>query len=207
MISPLDRKLLRDIGKMKGQVFAVSVVMACGLAMMIMTRSLILTLETTRSTYYQENAMADIFVTLKRAPLSVVSELEVLPGVAIVEPRVAVDVTLDLPGLAEPATGHMISLPEDGGPQKLNRLFLRTGRLPRSDERQEVVLGESFAKANDLKTGDSLIAVINGQRETLKICGIALSPEYVFEARAGETLPDHKRFSVIWMNYRALAVA
>ena len=207
MISPLDRKLLRDIGKMKGQVIAVSVVMACGLAMMIMTRSLILTLETTRSTYYQENAMADIFVTLKRAPLSVVSQLEVLPGVATVEPRVAVDVTLDLPGLAEPATGHMISLPEDGGPQKLNRLFLRTGRLPRSDERQEVVLGESFAKANDLKTGDSLIAVINGQRETLKICGIALSPEYVFEARAGETLPDHKRFSVIWMNYRALAVA
>jgi hypothetical protein len=69
------------------------------------------------------------------------------------------------------------------------------------------VLGESFAKANDLKAGDSLVAVINGQRETLKICGIALSPEYVFEARAGETLPDHKRFSVIWMNYRALAVA
>jgi putative ABC transport system permease protein len=29
----------------------------------------------------------------------------------------------------------------------------------------------------------------------------------VFEARAGETLPDHKRFSVLWMPYRALAVA
>jgi putative ABC transport system permease protein len=53
MISPLDKKLLRDLAKMKGQVFAVSLVMACGLAMMIMTRSLIMTLETTRSTYYQ----------------------------------------------------------------------------------------------------------------------------------------------------------
>jgi len=207
MISPLDRKLLRDIGKMKGQVFAVSLVMACGLAMMIMTRSLIMTLETARSVYYQENAMADVFATLKRAPLSVAERIKIIPGVATVEARVAVNVILDLPGLVEPATGHIISLPEDGGPQKLNRLFLRSGRLPRSDARREVVLGESFAIANGLQSGDSLVAVINGRRETLQICGIGLSPEFVFEARAGETLPDHKRFSVIWMNYRALAVA
>ena len=61
--------------------------------------------------------------------------------------------------------------------------------------------------ANGLQPGDSLVAVINGRRETLNIAGIGLSPEFVFEARAGETLPDNKRFSVIWMNYRALAVA
>lgn len=207
MLDPLDLKLLRDIGKMKGQVVAVSLVMACGLAMMIMTRSLILTLESTREAYYQKYAMADIFATLKRAPLSVGEQIAALPGVATVEMRVAVDVTLDLPGLAEPATGHIISLPEDGGPQKLNRVFLRSGRFPHSDERREVVLGESFAIANSLNLGDSLVAVINGRRETLKICGIGLSPEYVFEARVGETLPNHKRFSVIWMNYRALAVA
>jgi putative ABC transport system permease protein len=207
MISPLDRKLLRDLSRMKGQVVAVSLVMACGLAMMIMTRSLILTLESTRAAYYQQNAMADVFCTLKRAPLSVAERLKTLPGVATVEPRVVLDVTLDLPGLTEPATGHMVSLPEDGGPQKLNRVFLRTGRFPRPDERREIVLGESFAIENGLQPGDSLVAVINGRRETLKICGIGLSPEFVFEARAGETLPDHQRFSVIWMNYRALAVA
>ncbi len=51
MLDPLDRKLLRDLSRMKGQVVAVSLVMACGLAMMIMTRSLILTLESTREAY------------------------------------------------------------------------------------------------------------------------------------------------------------
>ena len=65
MISPLDRKLLRDLARMKGQVVAVSLVMACGLAMMIMTRSLILTLESTRAAYYQQYAMADVFATLE----------------------------------------------------------------------------------------------------------------------------------------------
>ncbi len=207
MIDPLDKKLLRDLSRMKGQVVAVSVVMACGLAMMIMTRSLILTLESTREAYYQRYALADVFCTLKRAPLSAAESVMCLPGVASVETRVVLDVTLDLPGLTEPATGHLVSLPEDGGPQKLNRVFLRSGRFPRPDERREVVLGESFANENHLQSGDSLVAVINGRRETLKICGIGLSPEFVFEARAGETLPDHKRFSVIWMNYRALAVA
>jgi putative ABC transport system permease protein len=207
MIDPLDRKLLRDLSRMKGQVLAVSLVMACGLAMMIMTRSLILTLESTRAEYYQQYAFADVFSSLKRAPLSVADRLKPLPGVAIVEPRVVVDVTLDLPGFTEPASGHIVSLPEDGGMPQLNRVFLRNGRFPRADERREVVLGEAFANANGLRPGDSLVAVINGRRETLRICGIGLSPEFVFEARAGETLPDHERFSVMWMNYRALAVA
>src|SRR5688572_22893943 len=116
MLSPLDLKLLRDLSKMKVQVLAVSLVMACGLAMMIMTRSLILTIGTTRSAFYQKFAMADIFASLKRAPLSVADRLVTLPGVATVETRVAVDVTLDLPGLSEPANGHIISLPEDRGP-------------------------------------------------------------------------------------------
>ena len=206
MLSPLDRKLFRDLGRMKGQMVAVSLVMACGLAMMIMTRSLIFTLESTREAYYQRNRMADVFATLKRAPLSMADRIAELPGVAAVETRVVVDVTLDLPGVLEPATGHIVSIPEDK-PQILNQLFLRNGRLPRPDERRGVVVGEAFAKANALQPGDSIAAIINGHRDTLFITGIGLSPEFVFEARAGETLPDNKRFGVIWMNYRAVAVA
>ena len=129
-----------------------------------------------------------------------------LPGVSAVEPRVVLDVTLDLPWLTEPATGHIVSLPE-GRPQILNQVFLRTGRMPQLDERREVVVGEAFAIANGLQPGDTLVAIINGRRDTLIITGIGLSPEFVFEARAGETLPDNKRFGVIWMNYRAVAVA
>ena len=64
----LDLKLVRDIGRMKGQMVAVSLVMACGLAMMIMSRSLILSLESTRDAYYAHNRFADVFSDLKRAP-------------------------------------------------------------------------------------------------------------------------------------------
>ncbi len=47
MLSPLDLKLFRDIGKMKGQMSSGSGVMAYGRAMMIMARSLIFSLEST----------------------------------------------------------------------------------------------------------------------------------------------------------------
>ncbi len=206
IIAPLDRKLFRDLARMKGQIIAVSVVMACGLAMMVATRSLILTLESTRDAYYEKYRLADVFGTLKRAPLAMAERLAEIPGVAAVDPRVVLNVTLDLPGVAEPATGHIISLPEDG-PLRLNTIFLRSGRMPRLDERREVVASEAFALANHLEPGDSVKAVINGRQDTLVITGVGLSPEFVFEARAGETLPDNKRFGVFWMNYRAVAMA
>ncbi|MGA0846419.1 MAG: FtsX-like permease family protein, partial [Luteolibacter sp.] len=192
---------------MKGQVLAVGLVMACGLAMMIMMRSLILTLDSTRAGYYQEYAFGDVFASLKRAPLSLAGRLGEIEGVATVQPRVVVDVMLDLPGVTEPASGRIVSLPEDGGQPLLNRVFLRSGRFPRADARREVLLGEAFANANGLLPGDTLAAIINGRRESLEICGIGLSPEFVFEARAGETLPDHERFRVMSMNQRALSAA
>ncbi|MFO1485970.1 MAG: FtsX-like permease family protein [Verrucomicrobiaceae bacterium] len=205
MLTPLDLKLFRDLGRMKGQIVAVSLVMACGLAMMIMTRSIILTLEGTRDSYYQQYRLADVFASLKRAPQSLARQIGMLPGVAAVETRVVVDATLDLPGLTEPALAHLVTLPESG-PQTLNQVFIRRGRLPLADESRHAVVSESFAVANKLEPGDSIIAVINGRRDTLIICGIGLSPEFVFEARPGQTLPDNKRYGVFWMNYRAVAV-
>lgn len=205
MHTPLDLKLFRDLTGMKGQIVAVSLVMACGLAMMIMTRSIVLTLESTRDAYYQRYRLADVFASLKRAPLSLADRVADIPGVAAVEARVVVDATLDLVGMTEPASAHLVSLPE-GRPQTLNKVFVRLGRLPLPDERRHVIVSESFAVANRLQIGDSLVAIINGHRDTLIVCGIGLSPEFVFEARPGQTLPDNKRYGVFWINYQAIAV-
>jgi putative ABC transport system permease protein len=205
MLTPLDLKLFRDLGRMKGQIVAVSLVMACGLAMMIMTRSIVLTLESTRDAYYQRYRLADVFASLKRAPLALADRVAEIPGVAAVEARVVVDATLDIVGMTEPASAHLVSLPQ-GRAQTLNQIFIRQGRLPLPDERRHAVVSESFAVANKLQIGDSLAAIINGHRDAIIICGIGLSPEFVFEARPGQTLPDNKRYGVFWMNYQAIAV-
>jgi putative ABC transport system permease protein len=202
----LHRKLFRDLGHIRGQLLAVSVIMGCGLALMIMSRSLIRSLESARDRYYEENRFADVFCELKRAPNIVRSRLERVEGVSAVETRVVGRVTLELPGQNATAQGMIHSLPEDR-PQRLNLLYLRRGRLPAWGGRSEVVVGEAFAKAHGFEPGDSLSVILHGVRQRLTIVGIVLSPEYVFEARPGETLPDARRFGVFWMNERELAAA
>ncbi|HEX9782768.1 MAG TPA: ABC transporter permease [Opitutaceae bacterium] len=203
---PLDRKLLRDLGTMKGQMTAVALVMLCGLAVMIMARSLILSLETTRDEYYSSQRFADVFAGLKRAPNPLRSRLATIAGVGAVETRVVGALVLDLPGVREPADGQIISIPDDR-PQQLNLLHLRTGRLPEIGSRNEAVVSAAFADAHGFTPGDSFDATIHGACEHLRIVGVGLSPEFVFEARGGETVPDPRRFGVFWMNERELSKA
>src|SRR5581483_7038398 len=107
----------------------------------------------------------------------------------------------------EPAVGLINSLPERGG-AVLNRLYLRTGRLPLGGvARGEIAVSEAFAEAHALTPGATLSAVINGRKETFTVSGIVLSPEYIFEAPPNTALPDNKTYGVLWMPYRELATA
>ncbi len=206
MLPHLDRKLLRDLKRLKGQAAAVSLVMACGLAMLIMARSLIHSLEGTRAEYYQTNHFADVFGSLKRAPNYLIDRIRAIPGVATAQTDLSVPVTLDLPGIAEPASGLVRSLPDFGEPE-LDRLFLRRGRWLDSGSRGEVLVGEAFAKANALNPGDTLTMLLNGRRQSFHIAGIVLSPEYIFESRPGAALPDSRTFGIFWMPYKEVATA
>lgn len=206
-MSLLDVKLLRDLRALKSQAIAVALVMACGLAMMIMTRSLILSLQTTRDTYYERHRFGEVFARLKRAPNSVREQLAAISGVATVQTTIAIQVTLDLPGMPEPAVGLINSLPERGE-LVLNRLYIRTGTLPRSQSAvRELAAGEAFADAHGLKPGDTISAVLNGTKETFRLSAIVLSPEFVFEAPPNAALPDNKTYGVFWMPYKELATA
>lgn len=203
----LDRKLLRDCRALKSQALAVALVMACALAMMIVTRSLILTLETTREAYYEHHRFAQVFARLKRAPNAVRDQLTAIPGVGTVQTSIAIQVTLDVPGLVEPAVGLINSLPEHGA-AVLNLPYVRTGRLPLGHTaRSELAAGEAFASAHGLKPGDALTAVLNGRQQTFHLSGIVLSPEFVFEAPPGAALPDNKTYGVFWAPYKELATA
>lgn len=206
MISHLDRKLLRDLKRLKGQAAAVAVVMACGLAMMITTRSLIASLEGARSDYYEGYRFADVFGSLKRAPNSLAERLAAIPGVAGVQTDIAGQVTLDLPGVDEPASGLVRSLPDFAEPE-LNRLFLRRGSWLSPGSRRELLVGEAFADANHLNPGDTLTLIMNGRRQEFRVAGIVLSPEYVFESRPGAALPDSRSYGIFWMTYKEVATA
>jgi putative ABC transport system permease protein len=156
--------------------------------------------------YYSRYRFADVFAHLKRAPNSLAANIAAIPGVVSVQTRVVVDVTLDVPGLKEPALGRLISVPARAA-QMLNDLCIRRGGYLDPERRNDVIVSEAFAVANKLEVGETLGAVINGRWEKLQIVGVAISPEYVYEIRGAEVFPDNRRFSVMWMNRDALGPA
>jgi putative ABC transport system permease protein len=183
-IRALDRKLIRDLWAMKGQSLAIASVIAAGVAMFVMYLSNFDSLERTRASYYDTARFADVFALLKRAPLSLEFRIAALPGVEAVSTRVVADVTLDVPGMAEPAAGRLISLP-DGGRPPLNDVYLRRGRWIDVTRADEVLASEIFCDAHGFNPGDRVTAIINGRRRSLTIVGVALSPEYVYAIRPG----------------------
>ena len=104
------------------QSLAIGLVIASGVAMLIMSLSTLESLHRTRSKYYDRYRFADVFARLKRAPESLAERVREIEGVASLQTRVVHDVNLDLENLPEPAVGRLISLPERHE-QGLNRRF------------------------------------------------------------------------------------
>jgi putative ABC transport system permease protein len=109
-------------------------------------------------------------------------------------------------GLEEPATARLISIPDSRQP-RLNQIYLRRGRMPEPGSSLEVLVGESFAQEHRMKPGDFVQAILNGRLRTLRIVGIALSPEYVLQIKPGQILPDARRFGVFWVPQTAMEAA
>ncbi len=202
----LDRKLWRDLWRMKGQALAIALVVACGVGNYVMFLSTLDALSSTQLAYYRDYRFADVFASLERAPESLTRRLAEIPGVARVETRVAVQVRLDMPAFPEPVAAAVVSLPDRGRPG-LNDLHLRAGRLPAEGRADEVVASETFAAAHGLLPGDRFDAILNGRRQGLTLVGTALSPEFIQQMRPGSMLPDSKRYGILWMGRRALGQA
>lgn len=193
----INRKIWREIGAMKSQTITIAVVVAAGVALFVASKSSYDSLARARDLFYSSTGFASGFVSLKKAPASVVQRIAVTDGIALVESRITQEAALDFPGEKLPSAGRFISLPE-----QLSRLAVRSGKLPVAEN--EVMLSEAFALANKLTPGSRLVAVLNGRRQVLKVTGTALSPEFVYIFRPGSFMPDDKHYGILWMTRTAM---
>ena len=141
---------------------------------------------------------------MKRAPNSLRQRIAEIPGVAAVQTRVVAEVTLDVPGLPEPAIGA--HLHPGAADATLNDCYFAAGVHRAADE---------TARCWSMKPSPMRIdcipahvkAVINGKRQRLNdrrrrpVAGVCL-PD-----RPGRCFPDNSRFGVFWMGYTDLAAA
>lgn len=202
----LDHKLQRDLTHLAGQCAAIALVLASGVMTFIISVSSLDILSLTKDRFYQTQHFAEVFVSLKRAPLGLADRVGRLPGVNLVEPRVVTSVHLEVPGYDDIVRGQLISIPDGRQPQ-LNSLYLRAGQLPETGRNNQVAISEAFAEAHGLQPGNTLQAVINGHIEKLVISGLVLSPEFVYQIGPADLLPDYERYGVLWMNREGVARA
>ena len=202
----LDRKVLRDLRGMRGQVVAIALVIVAGVATYVSMTSVMNALQQTLAEYYRDYSFADGFAVVRRAPQSVQARLQDVTGINELETRVTAPVNLEVAGFNEPVSGVLVSIPEGGQPA-LNRLYLREGRFVRAGREDEVILNEVFALAHELRPDDHITAIVNGRRKVLTVVGIGLSPEHLLQVQPGSLFPDAERFGVLWMGRAALAAA
>jgi putative ABC transport system permease protein len=204
-VKAIDRKLLRDLWQLKSQVFTVALVVASALSGFVGSFATYYSLVDARESFYESARFGDAFSDIKRAPREIERRILEIPGVSDAETTVVFDVTLDVPGVAEPIVGRMIGL-DEGKQSRLNELVIRRGRAPERGQVAEVVVSEGFATTRRLSPGQAITALINGRKETLSIVGVGLSPEYIYASRGG-AFPDDRSFGVFWIGRERLAAA
>ena len=201
----LQKKLVRDLWRLRYQCFTIALLVGCGIASFVAAVAASASMQASRDAFYADARLADIFAHLKRAPRPVLDRIRDLPGVAVVDGRLVDDFRLELAGSSEPVSARFVSL---GWPaaERLNQTRIRTGRQLEPGSTDEVVVSEAFADAWGLVPGVVISAVINERRAKLRVVGIGASPEFAFAAsRTG--LPDPRHFGIVWMDEKALARA
>lgn len=205
-MSLLDRKLWRDLATLRGQVISIGLVVAAGVAVFVASISTYDSLQSGRERFYAKTRFPQVFVSLKRAPLSIVTRLAAIPGVAVVEPRIVRDVIVDWPAAPLPVSARLVSL-SYAGDEPLARLHLRRGTAPRTNDTRGAVINEAFADANGASPGSDIRVILNGRLQAFHISGVALSSEYVYALKPGVPIPDDRFFAVLWVDRSAAEAA
>lgn len=206
MLSPLNRKLLRELWTLKGQMLSIALVVAVGIMSIVTMRGSYDSLANAQQNYYRETRFADIWVSLVRAPLSVLPVLEAIPGVEASDTRVTFLATLDLDDIGIPAHGRFVSIPPNSRPV-LNDVIVERGRYIEVGSPDEVIISTKFAEARQLNPGDSVRAIINGRSRELDIVGIGNSPEHMYAVPPGALYPEDERYGVFWASRELLGPA
>jgi putative ABC transport system permease protein len=200
-VSVLDRKLRRELGRVRTTLVAILLVVVMGVACFVGLISVYLNLESSRRAYYGQCRMADFWVSLKKAPLAEAERLTDVPGVAEIRPRIVFQATVDLEDVARPLMGQVITLPA-AGRSGINDIVLQRGSHFTDERLEQVIVNESFARARNIDPGQTIHVILNNRRQALYVVGTALSSEFVYLISPGGLTPDFENYGVFYVKQR-----
>lgn len=191
------KKLLRDILEAKGQFVSILLVIVIGVSFYIGLNSALLNLKSASEQYFGAYRLADLWLSFQKAPENVLKRIQGFPGVKQVTGRVVMDEQLTIH--KHDAIIRLITLP-DKRRETVNDVMVKAGRYFTEDQNNQCLVDQAFFLAQNLKFGDVLEPIINGNTVKLKVIGIVKSPEYIYQIRDGsELMPDPVRFGIVYI--------
>lgn len=202
----IHRKALRDLWHMRGQALAIALVIASGIAMLVMSQATLESLRETRARLYSDYRLSHVWANVKRAPNSSAARIAELGGVNAVEARLRAAGKLRLPDFGDSIEAAVLSASE-AGESGQNRLYLRSGRLLDAQADDEMLVSDAFAQAHRLRPGARITLTVAGHSEVFTVVGVVASPEFLYQIKPGAMFPDYERYAIVWLNRRALEAA
>ena len=193
----LGRKLWRDIGRSAMQFVAIVFLCALGTWVFSGLEGTWRTIQLSAETYFEQTNLADFWVNVESAGKADVDNLRNISGVAAVQSRYTAE--MDTPDLGEDVS---VLVHAYRGAPEINIPLIRSGEALTGEDQRGCLVDEQFALAHSLAPGDSLTLLLNGERRTYVIRGLALSSEQVLTAK--DVMPDPAAYGYVILNMDAL---
>ena len=160
MVKPknmLRKKLCRDMSRAAMQFLSIIALCALGTFAFSALDGMARMIRTTLNTYYEENNLADFWITLPTADRASMEKLAALPDVEAVCARASVDLDTTLPGDVS------VSVTVYDGEMTINKPLLREGALLEANDPRGCLVEERFAQSKGLSLGDRLTVKLRGR--------------------------------------------
>ena len=169
----LRKKLYRDMTRAAMQFLSIIALCALGTFAFAALDGTARMTRDTLDTYFEENNLADYWITLPSADRASLDRVSAVPGVAAVRARASADMETTLPGDVS------VSVTAYDGAMDINTPLLREGALLEENDRRGCLVEERFAVAHGLVPGSRLSVKLGGQEYTFIVRGVVVSPEYI----------------------------
>ena len=169
----LRKKLYRDMTRAAMQFLSIIALCALGTFAFAALDGTARMTRDTLTTYFEENNLADYWITLSSADRTSLDKAAAVPGVASVRARASADLETTLPGDVS------VGVTAYDGAMDINTPLLREGALLEVNDKRGCLVEERFAVAHGLTPGSRLSVKLGGQEFTFIVRGVVVSPEYI----------------------------
>lgn len=188
----ITKKTYRDLARQRGQVVAVGITIALGVALFVATGGAFQNLSASYQRTYDRLHFADLVASGGDAQQAAHAALDA--GAADAITRIQADPPMEINDTR--LVGRVVSVPNSGRPAINDVEVVEGSYLSGPDE---VLVEKHAADAFGLAPGDIIRVFGSGQWHDATVAGIVVSPEYIWAARSRqEVIADPHSFAVVF---------